>query len=162
MKDHYNRQIKRYIIAVILLVVSGYITVFIKDMLDSRNPEKSLPIISVTTGYTSVPDPPRAGYEWKFGSKVVRSPFVSSLDVSLIAYDALPDTPILINFSSPAQQIFVYEGEGIFATEFTEQRLNVTTPTQEGVYTYKVVAQFAKGTIVHYFALDVKRPHLIS
>ncbi|MEG0091506.1 MAG: hypothetical protein RR846_07245 [Oscillospiraceae bacterium] len=162
MKHHYNRQIKRYIIAVILLVLSGYITIVIKDTLDSRNPDKSLPIISVTTGYTSVPDSPRAGYEWKFGRKVVRSPFLSPPDVPLIAYDALPETPILINFSLPAQQIFVYQGEGLLTTEFTELRLNVATPQKEGVYVYKVVAQFARGTIVHYFALDVKRPHMIS
>lgn len=162
MKHHYNRQIKRYLIAMVLLVVAGYLTMMVKDVLDSKNPEKSLPIISVTTGYTSIPNAPRAGYEWTFGSNTVRSPFVEPVDAALEPYDAIPGVPILITFSSPPEQIFVYEGEGISATEFYEKRLSVETPSKEGIYVYKVIAKFPKGTIVHYFALDVKRPHVIS
>lgn len=163
MKHHYNRQLKRYVLAIILLVAAGYITMFVKDTIDAQNPEKSLPIISITTGYTVVAEPTRAGYEWKFGYRAVMSPFLEPPDVPITTtYEAMPGMPILINFSSPAEQISVYEAEGISATEFYEKRLSIQTPEEEGVYVYKVVAQFERGTIVHYFALDVKRPHLIS
>ncbi|MBQ5326839.1 MAG: hypothetical protein J6K80_06515, partial [Oscillospiraceae bacterium] len=72
-----KRKIKRYALALVLLVLSAYATVFIKDTVESMNPEKSLPIISVSVGY----NPPyvvRAGYTWSFGSKTVRSPYVSA------------------------------------------------------------------------------------
>ncbi len=162
-----RRKIRRYIFAVIMFIIAGYITVFIKDTIDAKNPEVSLPIIEVTSGYTAVPYVPRAGYDWNFGLKSVAAPFLSSIDVPLIAYDALPNTPILVSFTSPAEQITIYQGVGntyegkVFASEFEEMRYGTNTPAEEGVYVYKVDAKFSRGTIVHYFALNVKAPHNI-
>lgn len=96
-----------------MLVISGLVSVVIKDNIDARNPEVSLPIINVTTGYTSIPNAPRAGYEWSFGSKTVRAPYVSSIDVPLIAYEAAPNSPILIGFTTPHTQLTLYESPGI-------------------------------------------------
>ena len=45
---------------------------------------------------------------------------------------------------------------------FTEKRYSMTTPAEEGTYVYKVVAQFDRGTIVHYFALEVAQPHTLA
>lgn len=167
MNHLFKRKIRRYIFAVIMLFVAGYMSIFIKDTIDARNPEVSLPIIEVISGYTAVPTAPRAGYEWEFGVKSVQSPFLSSIDVPIIAYDALPDTPILVRFSSPAEKITIYQGVGntyegkVFASEFEEMRYGINTPSTEGVFVYKVVAQFSRGKIVHYFALNVKSPHNI-
>lgn len=158
MNRFYLRKVRRYIIAAVMLIVAAYISLYIKDAVDAKNPEASLPIISVTTGYTVLPNVPRAGYEWRFGSKTVMSPFVSNLDVPLIAYDVAPDMPILVNFSAPAENIVIYQGVGMAATEFEEMRYNIKTPMQEGIYVYKVVADFKNGTIVHYFSLNVKNP----
>lgn len=161
--DRVNKlKLRRYLIAVVMLFIAGYISVFIKDSIDSKNPEASLPIISVTTGYTALPNVPRAGYEWSYKTKSVKSPYVSCVDVPLTAYEALPDMPILITFSTPYQSITLYEGKGASPEEFVEKRYGMTTPEEEGVYVYKVVAQFEQGTIVHYFALNVAQPHTIS
>ena len=148
-----------------MLVISGFITVAIKDSIDAKNPEVSLPIINVTTGYTSIPNQyvPRAGYEWSFGQKTVRAPYVSSIDVPIVAYEALPNTPILIGFTIPHTKLTLYECPGIKYEDqviaaddaFVERRYNMDTPSKEGIYVYKVVAQFERGTIVHYFALNV-------
>lgn len=162
MNRIYKLKLRRYLLAVVMLVVAGYISVFIKDTLDSKNPEVSLPIISVTTGYTNIPNVPRAGYEWKFTTKTVKSPYVSSMEVPLTVYEAMPDMPILINFSMPCQQITLYESTSESPEEFVEKRYGMNTPLQDGVYTYKVVAKFDKGTIVHYFALNVKQPNTIA
>lgn len=162
MNRMYKQKLRRYALAIVLLVISAYISVFIKDTIDSKNPEVSLPIISVTTGYTSIPDVPRAGYEWNYATKTVQSPFISCIDVPLVVYDALPGAPILIDFSSPYKSITLYEGEGVAPENFTEKRYSMTTPAEEGTYVYKVVAQFDRGTIVHYFALEVAQPHTLA
>ena len=168
MNRIYKTKLRRYIIAVVMLVISAYISVAIKDSIDAKNPEVSLPIINVTVGYTYIPNSPRAGYEWSFGSKTVRSPYVSSIDVPLGAYEALPGSPILIGFTSPHTQITLYESKGIMyegrvmaSEDFKEKRYNTDTPQEEGIYVYKVVAQFDRGTIVHYFALNVTSGHMI-
>ena len=168
MNRMHNRTLRRYIIAFVLLLVAGYISVVIKDTIDSKNPEVSLPIINVTTGYSTIPNVPRAGYEWNFRTKSVMSPYVSVLDIPLIAYDALPDTPILIGFTIPHTELNLYEGEGMMVngrvatTElFKSKNYSSKTPEEEGIYVYKVVAKFEQGTIVHYFALDVKAPNTI-
>ncbi|MBQ5324973.1 MAG: hypothetical protein J6J58_05945, partial [Oscillospiraceae bacterium] len=105
MNRIHKRKIRRYILAVIMLILSGYISVFIKDSIDAKNPEVSLPVISVTTGYNVITNVPRAGYEWSYTTKTVKSPFVSSIDVPLIVYEVLPDMPILIEFSTQAENI---------------------------------------------------------
>ncbi|MBE6878783.1 MAG: hypothetical protein E7488_06440 [Ruminococcaceae bacterium] len=162
MNRMHNRAIRRYAIAFVLLILAGYISVFIKDTIDSNNPEVSLPIINVTTGYSPIPSVPRAGYEWNYRTKSMMSPYVSSIDIPLIAYDALIDVPILIGFSVPHNQLTLYESEGVLINgrvvasgEFQEKRYSSNTPNKEGIYVYKVVAQFDQGTIMHYFALDV-------
>ena len=163
MNRIYKTKLRRYLIAAVMLVVSGFITVSIKDNIDARNPEVSLPMINVTTGYTSIPNVPRAGYEWSFGRKTVRSPYVSSMDVPMSVYEAMPNTPILIGFTTPHTQLTLYESPGVmyegkvFAPDdsFVERRYSMNTPVNEGIYVYKVVAQFERGTIVHYFALNI-------
>ncbi len=163
MNRMHNRAMRRYAIAFVFLILAGYISVFIKDTIDSRNPEVSLPIISVTTGYSSIPSAPRAGYEWNYRTKSIMSPYVSSIDIPLIAYDAMLDMPIVVEFSVPHKQITLYESEGVLINgrviasgEFQEKRYSSNTPNKDGVYVYKVVAQFDQGTIMHYFALDVR------
>ena len=162
MNRMYKQKMRRYIIAVVMLVLAGYISVFIKDTIDSKNPEVSLPVISVTTGYTLIPSVPRGGYEWNYATKSVQSPFVSCIDVPLTVYDVSPDMPIVIDFSRPYRNITLYEGKGAAPEEFVEKRYSMTTPKEDGTYIYKIVAQFDQGTIVHYFAVKVAQPHVLS
>ena len=165
MNRMHNRALRRYVIAFVLLLFAGYISVVIKDTIDSKNPEVSLPIINVTTGYSTIPNVPRAGYEWNFRTKSVMAPYVSILDIPLIAYDAMPDTPVLIGFTMPHKELNIYEGKGmmvngrVVTSEIFRAKSNtLVTPSEEGIYVYKVVARFEQGTIVHYFALEVEMP----
>ena len=169
MNRIYKTKLRRYLIAAVMLIISGFITVSIKDNIDARNPEVSLPVINVTTGYTAIPNVPRAGYEWSFGRKTVRSPYVSSMDVPMRVYEAMPNTPILIGFTIPHTQITLYESPGVMYDgkvmasddSFIERRYSMNTPAKECIYVYKVVAQFERGTIVHYFALNIGSTYTI-
>lgn len=156
----FRRKIKKYVIAVILFILASYTTIFIKDAVDAINPEKSLPIISVSVGY----NPPyvvRAGYTWHFGAKTVRSPYVASSDAPLVVTDCSPEEQIVITFSAPYEYITVYQAEGLANDEFV-QMYTLSTPQKEGIYVYKIEAQFEKGDIVYYFAVQVKQANLIS
>lgn len=162
MNRMHNRTLRRYIVAFVLLILAGYISVSIKDTIDSRNPDVSLPVINVTTNYSVIPDVPRAGYEWNFRTKSVMSPYLPIIDVPLVAYDALPDMPISIGFTMPHTQLSLYECKGtlingrvVASGDFIEKKYTNNTPTENGIYVYKVVANFEQGTMVHYFALDV-------
>ncbi|MBR5521506.1 MAG: hypothetical protein IKU54_05860 [Oscillospiraceae bacterium] len=155
-----KRKIKRYVIALVMLVLSAYTAIFIKDTVDSMTPENSLPIMSVTIGY----NPPyvvRAGYTWSFGTKTVRSPYVSATDAALMVTDCSPGENIVINFSAPYQFISLYQANGLASEEF-KPIYNYTTPAEEGIYVYKIEAYFDKGDISYYFAVQVKHNNLMS
>lgn len=157
----YKRKFKRYIIAVIALVLCTYGTIFIKDAIDSRNPERSLPIIDISTGYRQ-PYVVRAGYVWKFGHKTVRSPYVSASDAPLTTIEPCnPEENIVINFSAPYEYINVEMAEGLANDDF-KKVFNLTTPSKDGIYVYKIDAQFEKGNIRYYFAIEVKSNNTIS
>lgn len=156
-----KRKIKRYVIAVILLILSAYTTIFIKNYVDSKNPEKSLPIINVSVGYVQ-PAVQRAGYTWKFGTGIAPtlSPYVSAEDVPLMVMDCYPGD-IVINFSTQPELVTVYQTEGLANNNF-RQLYTLTTPQEEGVYVYKVDAQFEKGDILYYFAVHVKNDNIMQ
>ncbi|MEG1862287.1 MAG: hypothetical protein RR198_01640 [Oscillospiraceae bacterium] len=156
-----NRKIKRYILAFVLLCVSAVITVFIKDTVDSLNPEQSLPIASFSVGYT-VPYVVRAGYTWSFGTKTVRSPYVPASDAPLVSYDCDPQTPINVNFSAPYESVAIYQSVGALSDEFVPMGENPQTPAEEGMYIYKVEAKFNRGDIMYYFLLQVKKSNHIA
>ncbi len=156
----YKRKIKKYTIAFFMLILAAFTTVFIKDSVDSLTPEKSLPAINVSVGY----NPPyvvRAGYTWKFGLKTVRSPYIPATDVPLTVTDCYPGENIVINFSVPEEYTNLYQTDGV-ATEFFKPVYNRQTPMEEGIYVYKLEANFEKGDICYYFALQVKKDNVMS
>ncbi len=152
-----KRKFKRYFLAIIMLILSVYTTLFIKDTVDSLHPEESLPLINVSVGYTN-PQVKRTGYTWQFGAREIRSPFLHPPDVTLISLEAPTDTPIVINFSSDYEVLNVSYAEE--QTALSSQNYSPfigipKTPTQEGVYIYKIDVKFEDGNVLYYFALDV-------
>ncbi len=158
----FKRKLKRYFIALVMLVLSAYATVFIKNYVDSINPEKSLPIINVSIGYNQ-PDVRRAGYTWKFGTGLAPklSPYISAEDVPMMVTDCSPNEVIVINFSIPYELVTVYQTQGLANNDF-KQLYTLQTPAEEGVYVYKVQADFEKGDILYYFAVEVKNNNLMQ
>ncbi|MBQ6849499.1 MAG: hypothetical protein IJN77_00485 [Oscillospiraceae bacterium] len=159
----FKRKLKRYMFALVMLVLSAYATIFIKNYVDSLNPEKSLPIINVTVGGYNQPAVARAGYTWKFGTGLAPtlSPYISAEDVPLMTTDCSPGEVIVINFSAPCELITLYETQGLANNDF-KQLYTWQTPMEEGVYVYKIQAEFEKGDILYYFALQVKQHNLMQ
>ena len=156
----FKRKLKRYAIALVMLIAAAFAKIFIKDTVDSMNPETSLPIINVSVGY----NPPyvvRAGYTWRFGLKTVRSPYVPATDAALMVTDCSPGENIVINFSAPFEFVSLYQTDGL-ATEDFKPLYTWTTPVEEGIYVYKIEAYFEDGDISYYFAVQVKEDNLMS
>ena len=103
----FKRKLKKYIISLLCMILAAYGAIFIKDSIDAKNPEKSLPIISVSTGYTP-PYVVRAGYAWNFGFKTIRSPYLSAGDVPMMITDCRPEETIVITFSAPYEFVDLY------------------------------------------------------
>ena len=158
----FKRKLKRYLFALVMLVLSAYTTIFIKNSVDSMNPEKTLPGISVSIGYTQ-PAVVRAGYTWKFGPGIEPklSPYVSSVDAGLMVTDCFPGEIIVVNFTHTPELVTLYEAQGLANDEF-RQMYALTTPTEEGVYVYKIDAQFEQGDILYYFAVEVKKDNIMQ
>lgn len=157
----FKRKLKRYIIAFVLLILSAHASIFIKNYVDSFNPEKSLPILSVSVGYNQ-PAVVRAGYTWNFvkGLEPTLAPYVSAEDVALMTTDCAPNENIVINFTAPYEYINLYQTEGLVNNNF-QQLYTWTTPAEEGIYVYKIEAHFEKGDMLYYFAVQVKNFNLM-
>ncbi len=154
----FRRKLKRYLIAAVMLVLAAYAAVFIKDSVDSKNPEINLPVISVSTGF----NPPyvvRAGYTWKFGFKTIYSPFVSPMDVPLMITDVPPKENIVITFTALEELCELFVAEGLGNEDF-QKVYTWETPEKEGIYVYRIHAQFENGEIQYYFALQVKNQNI--
>ena len=158
----YKRKIKRYFIAFLMLILSAFGTIFIKNYVDSKNPEKALPVLSVSVGYVQ-PAVQRAGYTWKFGPGIAPSlsPYVSAEDVPLLVMDCYPGHEIVINFSMQPELVTVYQTEGLANNNF-KQLYSLVTPMEEGIYVYKIAAEFEKGDILYYFAVQVKNDNIMQ
>lgn len=153
--------LKKAAAAVALILLSALASLLIKETLDSFDPENALPQIQVSAGWT-VPEVRRAGYEWSFLTTVKRSPIVSPPDLPLAVVDAPPQTPIVINFSTAYQSLTVSRADGLNSTDYIPISGEVRTPIQPGIYVYKVEAQFKRGTIVYYFALEVRNEQPVA
>ena len=159
----FKRKLKRYLFALVMLVLSAYATIFIKNYVDSLNPEKSLPIINVTVGGYTQPAVMRSGYTWKFGTGIAPTlaPYISAEDAPLMVTDCSPGEVIVVNFSTPYELVTLYETQGLANNDF-KQLYTWQTPQEEGIYVYKIQAEFDKGDILYYFALQVKQHNIMQ
>ncbi len=152
-----KRFVVRILISIILILMSAGGSILIKETVDSViAPENSLPIINGSIRNTT-PYIERAGYESNLFTREVKVPTVSPPDLRLIITNVTADTPILINFSKEPESLSISMSEGQYNLEFTEQDLEALyTPTVAGVYTYCIEAAFDRGSIIYYFAIEVK------
>ncbi|MEG0167809.1 MAG: hypothetical protein RSD01_04360 [Ruthenibacterium sp.] len=157
--------IRKILLGMVLIAIAAGITVFIKESLDTQDPESALPIIRVE--YNGIEMPPaviyRAGYEWSFFTTMERqAPTLAQEDLPITPYDMQPDAAIKISFSKTPSTLRVWRANGRYSTDFTElaseDKSTFTTPHDAGVYLYKVKAEWGRrGFIQYYFAVDVKK-----
>ncbi len=156
--------IKKLIVGVFLISLSALASLLLKETLDSGDPETNLPILTVSCGYattlTSGDNTPetfikRAGYEWNFWTKIVKSPTLPPTEFSLYPITVMANTPIVINFSKPYETLKVSRSNGQHDPNFVTIEGEVTTPSAPGDYCYCIEAGFDRGSIIYYFVVRV-------
>ena len=165
MKD---RRICRFLfrlaLGVVLIALAALGSLLLKETLDSHDPENNLPILTVTCGYaaplTSGSNTPetfikRAGYEWNFLTRVVKSQTLPPTEFPLYPLTVMPDTPIVISFSVPYETLKVSRSGGQYDPNFLPVAGEVVTPSEPGTYCYCIEAGFKRGSIIYYFVTEV-------
>ena len=154
----------RLVLGIVLITFAALGSLLLKETLDSRDPENNLPILTVTCGYatplTSGSNTPetfikRAGYEWNFLTRVVKSQTLPPTEFPLYPVTVMPDTPIVINFSAPYETLKVSRSSGQYDPNFQPIAGDVITPSAPGTYCYCIEAGFKRGSIIYYFVAEV-------
>lgn len=159
--------LRKLVVGAVLLLVAAAITMFIKESLDTQNPESALPILTVEYNGAAVPPNQegflyRAGYEWSFFTTVERrAPQLAENDLPLIPLDVSPQAEMKLLFSKEPSSLKVLRASGTGSTEFLEltdaSDGTFNTPASSGVYVYKVLAEWStRGYIQYYFSLQVR------
>lgn len=164
MKTTIKRVARRLAIGVFLIAVSALFSLLLKETLDSRDPENNLPILTVSCGYattiTSGSNTPetfikRAGYEWNFLTRVVKSGTLPPTEYALYPITVMANTPIVINFSMPYETLQVSRSNGQYDPNFEFVTDDLRTPMEPGDYCYCIEAGFSRGSIIYYFVVRV-------
>lgn len=159
--------LRKLLIGVVLLLVAAAITLFIKESLDTQNPESALPLLTIEYNGTEIPPNQegflyRAGYEWSFFTTVERrAPQLAENDLPLIPLDVSPQAELKLLFSKAPSGLKVMRATGTGSTEFLEltdaEDGAFNTPASPGVYVYKILAEWrSRGYIQYYFSLYVR------
>ncbi len=150
------RQFVRKVLAAgFLIALSAVASLLIKESIDSLDPESALPQITVSVGY-NVQAVIRAGYEWNFLTTIRRSPTVSLEDLPLQVLQVGAQLPVVIHFTSDYIHLQVSRADGLNNPNFSIISGEVVTPSQPGIYVFCIEAGFKKGSIIYYFAVEVR------
>ena len=155
---------RKLLLGIVLISIAAGITVFIKEALDTRDPESALPIITVQYGdeiFAQDKEIRRAGWEWSFFLTREKTPMLSIEDVPLSAVTVLPASPMHISFTKKPTQLRVLRATSEKPSEYLElsdaSDGAFSSPTTPGLYYYKVQAEWqGRGAIQYYFALEVR------
>lgn len=155
---------KKLLLGIFLIAMAALGSFLLKETLDSNDPENNLPILTVNCGYastlTSGKDTPetfikRAGYEWNFLTKIVKSPTLPPTEYPLYPITVVANTPIVINFSVPYETLKVSRSNGQYDVNFMPVAGDIYTPAEPGTYCYCIEAGFKRGSIIYYFVVSV-------
>ena len=91
MKGH-AMLIRKLVIGAVCILLAAGLTLVLKEVLDTQDPEQALPILEVRCN--DVPMPPeyllRAGYEWNFfTTKETKTPVVPNEEMALMPMEVM-------------------------------------------------------------------------
>lgn len=155
---------RKLLLGIVLISLAAGITVFIKEALDTRDPESALPIITIQYGdeiFTADKQVRRAGWEWNFFLTKAKTPLLSIEDAPPSPVTVLPASPMRISFTKKPTQLHVLRATSEKPSDYIELSDAgdgaFSSPTMPGLYYYKVQAEWqGRGYIQYYFALEVR------
>lgn len=156
--------VRKILLGTLLIALSACVSVFIKETLDTQDPESALPIITVTYNDTNMQPESvyRAGYTWSFFTTVEawQAPSLAPEDLPLSPVEVAAGTPMTVTFTSKPSKVRIWRAQGLYSGEFLEISCDVPgeflAPATPGLYLFRVKADWgSRGNIQYYFALSV-------
>lgn len=162
---------KKLILGIVLIFISALGSLALKDMVDAKTPESSLPILEVNCAFStplvSGDGSPekylvRANYSWRFITGVKEGLNLAPGDLAMLPLTVTPSTPILFHFSREPEKVVVSRAQGSYpsAESFIQYEGDalageILTPASPGTYIYRIEVQFDRGSILYYLSLRV-------
>ena len=136
------RSVRKIVIGAILLSIAAVISVFIKESLDTLDPESSLPILTVQQNGQPFTDVYRAGSVWNFFTTVERrAPEVTEADIPLIPVTVAPQAVMTLDFSTEPSSLRVFRADNVLTSGYyeiaDEDVSSFHAPSEPGKYTAK-------------------------
>ena len=156
--------IRKELLGVLLITLASLGALFIKESLDTKDPQSALPDIEVN--YNGAPLPAgsvfMAGYSWNFLTTIETSPQLMPEDIPLYPVDVQQQIPMKISFTKPPKSLKISRAEGRYSADFIEITSEVDgeilSPSVPGIYVYKVEAGWGfRGSILYYFSVQTKQ-----
>lgn len=147
------RVLLKTLLTVLMIAAAGFAALFIKDKIDSGNPEYALPIVTVNADGADVPVF-TAGFDWRFlfsGSIKKDPPDVYEMPVSPAAM--IGGEILSIDYSVKPDSVVMKRTDSYSYSFFETDNLNV--PTERGGYLYELDIQYPRGTEICYFYIIV-------
>lgn len=157
---------KKLIAAITMLVVAGTLAFFLKDYIDSENPQYAVAQIQITADTMTVPHM-LAGYEWSFYNGRVST----MQEIPWNEADEILKPGVVTNESG--EEVSILGGEQlriIFTLPVSKMEISridwdsyefvpsndIRVPFEKGIYIYKISAEFDRGWVVYYFKIIVE------
>lgn len=158
-----RRMVLKVLFACGLVLLSAFSSFLIKDFLSLGNPENALPKITVAVNERLVYSESivLSAYSWRF-MLVAHVAEPAPFEV----WHNLPPTPVSANhsldisFSYPQKLLELSRADGEAASSFiaisAAEGCTLYTPSEPGIYTYKVQANWGwLGSVLYYFKIEV-------
>lgn len=147
--------LKKLIIGVLLIAISGFAAYYVKDYLDRQDPQYAIPQITVKADLQPVPAVV-GGYDWQFafGERVESLPD-SIFDIVFEEIHLKGGEELSIDFSVDPVSYSIKRSDAYSYHFFEIPIEGVSVPFESGGYTYEVVASFEDGTALYYFYIVV-------
>ncbi|MDL2293117.1 hypothetical protein LJC60_00635 [Ruminococcaceae bacterium OttesenSCG-928-D13] len=159
-----KQQVLKVVTGIVLVLMASFVTIFVRDSLNMRNPENALPNMTIyfDSNGKRVAMPyihsSRRNYTWQFS---LWEP-VSKADFDLEPWRELypgqvnPGSKLELEFSFKPKAVAIYAAAGESSYMEVGDSTVLYAPTSKGNYAYKVVATWgANRTVTYYFRIDV-------
>lgn len=153
-----KRTLIKIAIGFLLISIAGLLSIAINDMLSAREPEYALPSLKVQFGEEGILPTKHVlweSYSWRFfitvKNGIVPDPdAVENIEPAWVPAGA----PLDLLFSQPPSEIEVSMSKN--NSSFIELGGELSAPMEQGIYTYRVIANWGmRGTVVYFFKIEV-------
>ncbi len=147
---------RKIILAVLCFILAGFISFWIKELIDARNPAYAVPEVHVTADGKQI-SATMSECSWSFLTKETYNVEYSGnlFDMDIPRNDLMGGEQLEISFSQPAELIRIYRTRP-YTYDFNVEDDGLIVPYEEGGYIYQAYAQFDRGyeVILFYIVVD--------